>query len=66
MSSDINVTMSKDETHEEVQAKQEVEVNLDKTPKRLWSKTGMKLLPPSYLNVIIIVNDYSDFWELDR
>ena len=62
MSNDINVMMSKDKTHEEVQAKQQkVAVNIDKTPKRPWNKTGMELLTPSYF-----VNDYSDFWELDR
>lgn len=54
-------------THEEVQAtQQKVPVNIDQTPKRPWSKTGMELLTPYYLNVIIIVSDYSDFWEIDR
>lgn len=58
--------MSEDETRKEVQAKQQhVAENIDKT-KRPWSKTKMKLLTPLYLKVIIIVNYYNDFVELDR
>lgn len=64
MSNDTNI-ISKGEMHEEVQAKQQA-VNTDRAPKRQQSKTGVELLTPLYLNIIIIVNDYSDFWQVDK
>lgn len=62
MSDDVNVTMSKDETHEEVLAKQQkVAVSRDKTPRRSRSKPGREVVTPLYLSVIVIVNGYCDF-----